>query len=70
MLEAEKEQWHPKLGKTCVMLAGLFTEKQGTIARQRTQVSFEKNKRALVWLKANNRLYAEQKSTKMTSNCQ
>jgi hypothetical protein len=57
--QCDKEQGHPKLGKVCVVLAGPFTETQATTARQR-KVSFERIKNALMWLKANNCLYAKE----------
>jgi hypothetical protein len=43
-----------KVRRDLCFLTGPFTETQATIARQRTQVCFQRIKNALIWLKANN----------------
>jgi hypothetical protein len=48
-----------RFATTCVILSGPFTHKQYNIVKEKTDVNFERVKKALRWLKQNNRLYSD-----------
>ena len=54
----EQPEGRKRFATICVILSGPFTKEQLSIVREKTKVDFERVKKALRWLKRNNRLYA------------
>jgi hypothetical protein len=55
----EQPSQRKRFATICVILSGPFTQEQYNIVKQKTEVNFERVKKALRWLKRNNRLYSD-----------